>query len=1188
MKLLSRLALVLWLAVPWPAFSQETPPPQQTQRLAPPRGNPPPPAQTITREQTVYVPFSDLEQVFEKQERGVFLPYREFLEMWNKLNLPAELKKKEPPVEGVLAGANYTGKIEGDVATINAKLNFEALKDGWAKLELGAPQLSIAHANSEAILSYGDKGYEMLFPAKGSYTLDAVILGRVTREPGASSLHLQLPKTAVSQFELTLPEKGLEFTVQPASAYSATENADGSTKLLVYFGGSEEVTISWTRKTGETALKPLLFAETRTEVRMAAGAVRTSAVLDYSILRAGIETLDVLVPSGDQVLNVEGQNIREWTVQPAAAAGQPQRIHVALHTAARDRYLLKVELERTLGALPQKTSLPLIQADGAERQTGTLAVRVAPELIAEISDLQELTQQAAAPVETKEASEAGTTAADLLGEYRFLRLPYAGTVTLSEAQPKIEVSSETLATVDPDNLGLQTTFHYNVKKSGIFSAQIELPAGFTQADASGDEIDSSSVQKSEGRDVLNVKFSGRRTGQFDFKVTSEAPREKPDAPLTVPIYTVRGVERHEAKVGVAIHVSLKANTTDRGDLREEDIRNLAELPVKKPEATPLTLGFRYRNTARPAQVQFELRKPRVSAEVLASMEVREALLRHTWTVRYLVEYAGVNEFTVEMPSPIADEVQIDGVNIKERTRTDEKDANGQASGMSLWKVTLQEKVLGPYTLKLTHDTPRAEQKPGQAAAVAYQEIRVQNVFRETGQIAVIKDGNLEFTKTDAKGLELIDPKELNAALQTSGVFLAYKYSAHPLSLTLDVSKNLYLDVPAAVVTYAVLTSVIAEDEAETTEVIYWVRNNAQQFFSIQLPSKGDSTAKLLSDAYVNGEPQQPSRRPDRNELLIRLPSRESTNLDFPVRFVYEVPSPHPGRKLGWWGKIQLEPPQLQGVRVLQSKWTLYLPPEHRYIRFAGPMRAEAAPTGWESFRDHFDLFIPPAGPAQMEPVSTEQSEPMELPPTKNAGFDTQIQREGLKVTLRRLDAPAQIKVSYRSRGYAATVEALAFLFAFGIGVLLLGASRSARFYYFVFIGLGALLIAGAVDPRGARFWQTLYLGVFLAAIIWIAVGFWKMIRNFRGNRPSEYQPAGIGTRVSSVATPPPVPRAPAAPPVPSAPPAEVAPPSPEAAPPPESPAPPADPAPPAEPPPIEPSPAPRKKGGRSGSRGANS
>ena len=56
------------------------------------------------------------------RRRGVFLPYREFLEMWNKLNLPEKLKTKEPPVEGVLAAANYTGKVTGDVAEIKARL----------------------------------------------------------------------------------------------------------------------------------------------------------------------------------------------------------------------------------------------------------------------------------------------------------------------------------------------------------------------------------------------------------------------------------------------------------------------------------------------------------------------------------------------------------------------------------------------------------------------------------------------------------------------------------------------------------------------------------------------------------------------------------------------------------------------------------------------------------------------------------------------------------------------------------------------------------------------------------------------------------------------------------------------------------------------------------------------------------
>jgi len=1126
MKSVLRFILPGLLFIQSLAAQEPAPPATPPPSLVPPPAAPGPavpaePPKTITKEQTIYVPFEKLEQVFGKEDRGVFLPYREFLEMWNKLNLPAELKTKEPPVEGVLAGAAYSGKIEGDLATIHAKYNFEALKQGWSKVPLGAPNLSIAEAKSTAILSFADGGYEVLFPDKGSYTLDATIYGKITRDPGVSSLKLQLPKTAVSQFELIIPEKGLDFTITPASAYSATENPDGTTKLMVYFGGSQEVNIAWTRRAGETALKPLLFVEARSEVRISAGAVRTDASLNYRILRSGVDALDVLVPGSDQVLSVEGQNIREWTLQPAPAPGQPQKVHIVLHTPAKDTYALRVKTERALGTLPQKVTLPLVQADGVERQTGALALYVDPELVAETSDLQELTQQSAAA--TKEA------ATGLIGEYRYLRLPYAGTVSVSEAKPQIDVSSETLAVVEPDLLSLRATFDYEVKKAGIFSTQVELPAGFTRADATGDQIESAIVQKVDGRDVLQIKFSGRRTGKFAFVVTSEIPREKPDAPLTVPVFRIPGVERHEAKVGVAIHVSLKANTTDRGDLREEDISNLGQMPVSKPGTTPLTLGFRYRGEAKPAQVQFEPRKPRVSADVLTFLEVREALLRHVWTIQYGVEYAGVNEFSVEVPTAIADDLQIDGINIKERIRTDLKDPQGQATGRSVWRVVLQEKVLGNYSLRLAHDIPRGEQKAGESVPVNLEEVRVLNVFRETGEVAVVKDGNLEFTKTDAKGLELVDPKELNPMLQTAGVFLSYKYTAHPIGLRLDVSKNLYLDVPAAVVTYAVLNSVIAEDEAETTEVIYWVRNNAQQFFSIQLPSRG-SGAKLLSDAFVDGEPQQPSRRPDRNELLIRLPARQESGEAFPVRFVYEVPSLHPGRRLGWRGHIELQPPLLNGVGVLQSVWNLYLPTEHRYVHFSGAMQAENGPRGWDSFRDLLYFFVPKVGPDGPDQSDVDKNEPPTLPAPKHPGFDTHIQHEGIKVALRRLDAPAQIRISYRSKGYAATVEAFALLLAFAFGVWLLGASRRARFLYFVLVGIGALVIGGAVDPRAARFWETIYLGVFAAVPVWFVVGFVRWVRSWKLSRPKPPTPPA---RPRTVTPPsrvtPPVPVAPAAP-----------------------------------------------------------
>jgi hypothetical protein len=1139
------------LVIPPPPGIELTAPAETTQ-----------PTRVITKEQKIYVPFEKLEQVFKGQEQGVFLPYREFLDMWNKLNLPAALAAKEPPVQGVLASAHYTGKVTGDVATLKGTLAFEALKKGWSKLSLGAAGLALSEAKTTATLSATENGYDILFPDKGAYALDATILGKITREAGRSTLELPLPKTAVSQFELTIPEKGLEFTITPAAAYSATETPEGGTKLLVYFGAADKVSVAWTHRVGETALKPLLFAEAKTTVRIGSGAVRTETVLSYRILRAGVDTLEVLVPADQQVLSVEGENIREWTVDatakpPALPAGM-QRVKVTLHTPAKDNYTLRLKLERALKTLPEAVAFPVINAAQAERQTGTLSLFTEPELTAEVSGLQELTQQAATTAPADKAKEETTAA----GEFRYLRLPYAGTVTVTGAKPQVEITSQTLVVVNPDLLELRAHFSGTVKRTGVFGLQIDLPAGLARWEATGKIVESSSVQTVAGKEVLSVKFRARVSEGFEFEVTADAPRAKPDAPLTIPVFSPVA-ERHEARVGVAIHVSLKTNTTDKGDLREEDVRNLVQIPVPKPELTPLTLGFRYRATAKPAQVQFELRKPRVTALVSTLLEVRESQLRHVWTIDYTVEYAGVDQFLIAVPKEIADDLQIDAPGIKEHVKADP--IPDQREGSVVWRVTMQTKVLGGAQVRITHDTTRAETKPGETTPVALREISTVGVFSETGQVAVVKDGNIEIVKNEAKGLELIDPKELGSVLaQQPNIFLAWKYTAHPISLKLDVAKNLYLEVPTALVNYAVLTSVIAEDESETTEAIYWLRNNGQQFFSVQLPATKAGKARLLSDAYVDGEPQQPSRRPDRNELLIRLPARGAVGDAFSVRFVYEVPSPHPGQRLGWRGTLHLQPPIVAGVETLQSRWTLYLPEDHRYVGFEGSMRETVYRRGWDAFRAWLDLFVPQMGPLPTSPASPVQAEPPSLPAPKTAGFNTQLQREGVAVELRRLGEPSAIGVAYRARGYTATVDAIFFLLSLAGGIALLRSSRAAKFLYFMIVGIGALIIAGAVSARSAGFWQAIYLGAFVSVIIWLVCGTGRKIAGWRiwTRRPPQPPPGSIHARPVGPVTPPqPVAHVtPTAPPTPAAPPEATTPPTP-----PEPPEPPAEPEPPTPP-----------------------
>lgn len=1082
-------------------------------------------------ERTVYTPYEKLEKVFEKEDRGVFLPYREFLDLWNKLNLPADLKTNQPPVDGVLASARYTGRVEGDAALFDAQLQFEALKDGWSKVPLGGADLNIAEVKpatatpptpdhptvTAPILHLAADGYEAILPARGSYPVGLTVLGKIVRDAGRSTIKLRLPRTAASQFELTIPDTDLDFVLTPASAFT-TKEENGATRLAAFFGTTQEVGIAWHKRAAETTLPALVFAESALEATVTPGALRTVAAINFRLLRAPVGAFEILVPAGQQVLGVEGSDLRDWNLASAAPDGR-QRIAVHLAAPAREHYELRVTLEAPVAKLPAKLAVPTVEIANAESQSGTVTVAADPSLAVAVDPREGVTQQGVATARAANAApdSGGNPAGAFLGAYRFLHLPFAIDLAVRAAEPIVDVDTATLYTVSPDNLALQSTLSFVVRKAGIFAVAVDLPSSLGHVEAKGDEVESFSLVPpvsgtppvAAGYQRLEVRFKECLTSAFSVCLTGDLPRARLDEPLTVAVPHPVSVARDDGRVFVAIHQSLDPKTTDAGDLRAVVADGSDHIVYEvNPAVNPITLGFAYRGAAgKPAQLAFTLRKPRVSAEIASRVALRESLVAYRWTVVYNIEYAGIDDLVLDAPPKVAEDLQFTGDDIKEKTREDQKDAVGKLTGRKLWHIRLQQKKLGRYDLKVSLERPLPPLSAGKAATVDWPELKTVGPFHETGTVTVVKDATLEITHAVPRGLELIDPAELpdftppstsNITAPRGGgtadIFLAYRYAAHPAALKLEFSKNEFLPVPTAIVTYAVLDTTLTADRAETTEVIYWVRNNGRQFLSVVLPERG----QMLSDVFVNGQPQQPSRRPDKNALLVRLPARAAgapaataNEAPISVRLVYTVPrdpASRGGGGLGAFGHLRVAPPVLEDTRVLQTEYSLYLPPGYRYVEFAGPMREVHASRGWNTLRDFLDPLVPELGPDTTRlPAAEWQSLPT-LPPATGGGFDSSVPKEGTPVVLRRVDVPAPVEISYRSLGYANTVEALGFFLA------LLGASRGARLFYFFLVGIGALVLAGAVALRASGLWTALYLGVFLAALVWLAAGSWRWLR----------------------------------------------------------------------------------------------
>jgi len=1063
---------------------------------SPASGKPEP--EIIRSERSIYVPYQDLEAIFEKEGRGVFLPYREFLDLWNQLNLKEQKDPEKPPTDGIVASANYVATVEGKenrVLAIDAVLQVESFKEkGWAVVPLSKSGLNIAEAETgDATIHLGKSGYELILPHKGKYEISLKLYSKIDHSGGRNIAIIDLPRAGVSKFEATLPEQGWNFEFNPTAAYSTDALADGQTKLAFFLREIEQLSLTWKKQGEETKLTPLLFVESDLTSSVVPGALQSDLVLNYRILRSGVGNFAISVPKGQEILNVEGENIKEWNV---TEMDDDQKLEVQLHTPAKKIYSLKLTLEEALGSLPTELPLPRVSTENAVRQRGTVNVLTSRELEVETVSSEGLSQQSL-PSSAKNAKTLRP-----YGKFRYLSLPFDLTLSVKKAKPLIEVQSWTRFSVDPDSSRFVTRFDYEVKGVGIFDVQLKIPDDFEGVEATGDPVDDFSEETdADGNKILTVTLKNRTEGKFSINVTGRRDRKNPAETETVPVFSPLKVSRHDGKVGLQIHTSLDPKTMDEGDLRQQDVSLLGS---NIPGSGPLQIGFRYRGQAAPATVGFTLKKTQISGEIFTLVEVREQIVRYQWTISYQILYAGVDTLVIAIPKSIAENLRHDGTLIKEvdKNYTSPADAENPpvaAADEVLWAVVLRDKKMGNYQLTLTLDQPVGaaatatenpdEKKDDSHAArtfpVSLPEIRLEQVQTETGQVAVVKDDNLEILDAKTTALESVDPKELRGGLARPGVFLSYKYRQHPVALDLEVSRNEFLAVPQAVVTYANLTSVVSNDGAITSEVIYWVKNNAKQFLSVTLPKGGT----MVSDIYVNGQPQQPMRRANEDVVLIRLPvGGDQAHANFPLRFIYELPSPNPGVQLGMFGSLALPAADLVDAEILQSQLRLYLPSDYLYKKFTSAMSLPPAERGWARFRNAFDWIIPTLGP--QIPVNRARlwSDPPVLPVNKGGGFDLQVPTEGQMFTLHRLDAPATVKISYRGKSFAFFWEALMGLLAFAGAIYLLWHTVPWRLAYLAVAGILPLIIAGAVSPTSASFWTAIYLGTFLGAMVWLLRG----------------------------------------------------------------------------------------------------
>jgi hypothetical protein len=903
------------------------------------------------REQTVYIPYTKLRDVFEKEGRGVFLPYDKFRELWKAAheNRPKPPDDK-PPVGALVTEATHEAVVSRDVVKVTAKVKYELLGKGWQKVPLRLTDSAILSAKigneSARVVQDPQLGYVLLLENKTdkAVTGEAVIeyAKSFEKKPGRNRVSFRAPLAPVSRWQVEIAEPGVKIDIKPliaASDVPADSTKAGRSLLQAFVGAADDVAIEWTpRAEGAQGLTSLAHVQLDEQVFVEETVTRSRLRLVYTILRGELTKLTFDVPADQRVVNVFETNVKKWSTAPPAA-NQPQRVTVDLFEPAKSSQTVNVELERVQGegAKPER-SVPFVTIQDVGRQQGVVAVDVAEGLQADVVRRAGIVQ-----VDRHELPQS------LAGRnwrlmYRYTAPPVELALNVAKIEPRITVDTLQRTTIEPDRLTWHVHARYTIEQAGVFRLQWQLPPGVEVREVRGEPSDGFApvnvgAHRVEGdaKDRLIVELSRQALGkvglylQLSQKLTQPellAPSPKPaDLPIPVPQPQGDGLERTDGRLVIYAAPQLRVQPTTIDGLRST---SFAEAMTGFPQQSQTPTGqqpvqaFAWSQGAVKLVVAAERRKPHVTARQLVTIRVEPGVVQGNIALRYDILHSGVKTLRIDVPKSLAPLLRNETSGVTDSPLN--PPPADVAEDYVAWQLTGQGEFLGSVAIKLRWEQPLEQFDVGKSVDLVVPHVQPKLVDRAWGQIALAKAEGIDLQEhDDIAGLRPIDPQtDLMDGTRLADAARAFEF-VDTWSLRLKATRYELEAVKVTSIERAVIRMVHTRSRETSVQALYRLRS-ARQRLSVVLPTGAvfDSEPLRVNSRAV------PLEKGANNEFHLPL-ATQSVDEAVVVELRYSLKEVGPTFALPTFP----EEPAIQQVYL-----SLYLPQEWAVVGFDGPWHDE--------------------------------------------------------------------------------------------------------------------------------------------------------------------------------------------------------------------------------------------------------
>ena len=900
------------------------------------------------KEESIYIPYEKLREVFEKEGRGVFLPYERFLDLWkaarDKGPRPPEIV---PPVDSLVTEVSAAATVSKDVVTVKADVKIEVLKEGWNEVPLRLGDAAITRATLDgepARLTFQEgQGYRLLVEKKGKDPKGMALVFEFAKAyakaPGQNSVSFECPPAPVSRWDVRIGESGVKVNIHPLLAATEAPAAPDAkeTRVLAFVGAAPTVRIEWTPKaTGAKGLEALASVKVEQQVTIDEGVTRTRAHLVYDISRAELGHLLVEVPADQKVAGVFDANVREWSVEQA---GQVQRVTVNLFEPARASQSLVVELEKFLPEGAAAVTAPVVRAVGVGRQQGVVVVRVAAGLRAEPQRRTGLLQL-----------DPGELPAGLAGRawdfsYRYAALPWDLALRVEKIQPRILVDSLAEVHLQPESLTLDLLAVYDVQRAGVFRLALEVPAGYEVREVRGVaaggaaavEVDSHHLEEGPPRRLL-VNLSRKALGKVALAVRLHQALREPDllaptgkaARILPPLPRARDVERESGRLVVYAPESLRITPVETKGLRTVSHNEAVQgMRSTRGAGQRPVLSFAYAQEAVALGLDAERRKPYVTVGQLLIARIEAGVVKYTATFFYDIRYSGVKALRIDVPAALAADVRVTTAGIRDRALEGAEKPETIAAGYVAWGLEGETELMGATRIVLVWEKKIEKLDVGKSVTLPVPRLIPARVDRAWGQVVLAKAETIDVAPADVReGLRPIDPQhDLMEGTKVADAARAFEFH-DAWALAVKATRYEPEDVKATSIERALVRMVLTRTGDTSVQTVYRMRS-ARQRLALRLPAGVSFDAQPLR---LNGRPK-PLERGEPGEYFVPLVG-QNPDEPFLLELRYVV--------AGAGGR--LECPTFPDEPAVQCVYlSAYVPQERVYLGMTGPWNPEL---GW--------------------------------------------------------------------------------------------------------------------------------------------------------------------------------------------------------------------------------------------------